>query len=166
MSIYKQQNGQTYLLSGGGSTKNIICAYLEGNGTSPSEITTDNNQLSLIPIDSIYYSKGSIFSLKESKILVNKTTSVKVSAQISLDITETNIGVWGLLIQRNSYSLNYQRLYSFPSINPYANMDFTVLLDVMSGDTIYANIRSVARTNVDVGINRTKITSIIVEEVR
>lgn len=143
--------------------KNAIHTYL----SATQSITTDSNQRQTIPIDSVLAKKGIDFDLQDNAIVINKENiKIKVTAKINCDRSgESNSRGYGLLINKNSYSLTYQNLKTLSNAN-YQEIICEAIFNASIGDRIYLDLRSVAATNIETKINGGRcITYLIVEEI-
>lgn len=160
--VYVKNNNNEYILFKENEEKNAIHTYL----SSVKSITTDSNQRQTVPLDSILAKKGNGFDLKDNAIAINKEDiKVKVTAKINCDRTgESGSRNYGLIIQKNSYSLTYQNLQILQNAN-YEEIICEAILDVTIGDKIYLDLRSVASTGVNTKINGGRCaTYLMVEE--
>lgn len=143
--------------------KNAIHAYL----SAEQSITTDSNQRQVVPIDSVLAKKGVDFDLQDNGIVINKENiKVRVTAKVNCNRGgESGTRVYGLVIQKNSYSLNYQNLKVLSNEN-YQEIICEAIFNVTKGDKIFLDLRSVASTNITTKINGSRcMTSLIVEEI-
>ena len=143
--------------------KNAIHTYL----SATQSITTDSNQKQIIPIDTVLAKKGTDFDLQDNAIVINKENiKIKVTAKINCDRKEERESrVYGLIIQKNVYSLTYQNLQILSNEN-YQEIICEAMFNATAGDKIYLDLRSVASANITTKINGGRcMTSLIVEEI-
>ena len=144
------------------NNKNVIQAYL----STVTTITTSSDQYVQIPLDSTLISKGTAFSLSNNAININKKMTIKATAKINLNReSETGSRIYGLIIQKNSYTLTYQNIRQLANEN-YSEIICEAVIDVEAGDKIYLDLRSVAATGIETNVKAGRcMTYLILEEI-
>lgn len=122
---------------------------IHANLSTNTDLISNENQISKVPFDNVLFQCGNSLRLNDGCIEVLKDNmNLKVMTQVELDrSSESAEKTYGLIIEKNTYALNYQNLSILP-VKSYAAITCNTMITANKGDKIYVDLRTVASTGV------------------